>query len=83
LSISKYQRYDALRVRQPFYDFLLKGQYDGIIRSDVEHKTLSSIGLSLVHNLVEEQLTGNIDLTEERIEKTLLFTWNLTAKEVN
>jgi hypothetical protein len=82
LSVSKYQRYNALRVRQPFYDFLLKGQHDAIISSDVEHKTLFSIGISFIHNLVKEQLTGRINRTEERTEKAFLLTWNLMANEV-
>jgi AcrR family transcriptional regulator len=81
LSLSKDQRDDALKVRQLFYDFLLKGQRCGIIRSDVEHKMLFSIGIGFVHNLVEEHLTGRFDLTDERIEKAFLLTWNLMAKE--
>jgi AcrR family transcriptional regulator len=83
LSLSKDQRDDALRVRQPFYDFLLKGQHDGIIRSDVEYKMLFSIGIGFVHNLVEEHLTGRFDLTDENVEKAFLITWNMMAKEVN
>jgi AcrR family transcriptional regulator len=82
-SLSKDQRDDALKVRQPVYDFLLKGQHEGIIRSDVEYIMLFSMGIGFVHNLVEEHLTGRIDLTDEKIEKAFLLTWNLMAKEVN
>jgi AcrR family transcriptional regulator len=81
-SLSKDQRDDALKVRQPVYDFLVSGQRDGIIRSDVEYKMLFSIGIGFVHNLVEEHLTGRFELTEERIEKAFLLTWNLMAKVV-
>lgn len=80
-SISMDQRDDALKVRQPVYDFLLQGQLDGSIRSDFDHKMLFSMGIGFVHNLVEEHFTGRFELTEERIEKAFLLTWNLMSKE--
>ncbi len=78
-SIPTSQREDAMKVRQPIYDFLLQGQREGIIRSDVEYKMLFSIGIGFVHNLVEEHLAGRFELTEERIESAFLLTWNLMA----
>lgn len=79
-SLSRDQRDDALKVRKPVYDFLAEGQRNGMIRSDVEHQMLFSIGIGFVHNLVEEHLTGRFELTKERIEEAFLITWNLMTK---